>query len=308
MQTILGANGTIGTILASELTKYTSKIRLVSRHPKKINATDELFPADLSDPAMVAKAVEGSEVVYLLVGFDYKLKVWQEQWPKLMRATLDACIANQARLVFFDNVYSYDLSAIGHMTEESPINPPSRKGKVRQQVADMLWQEVNEGNVSALIARAADFYGPHNEKSFLIEAVYKNLKKGKRANWFAAADKKHSFTYTPDAARATALLGNTPDAFNQVWHVPTAAPALTGKEMVELFTSEMKIENKGVSVLPAWMAGLIGLFVPFMKEMVEMMYQYDRDYVFDSSKFEKRFNVKPTGYQAGVRKTIAADQ
>ena len=105
MQTILGGNGTIGSVLAKELTKYTNSIRLVSRHPKKVNATDELFPADLSDPEQVEKAIAGSEVVYLLVGFEYTLKVWQDKWPMLMQATIDACIKHHAKLVFFDNVY-----------------------------------------------------------------------------------------------------------------------------------------------------------------------------------------------------------
>ena len=67
MQTILGANGTIGSILAKELSVYTDKVRLVSRNPKKVNATDELMPMDLSNPEGIDKAVEGSEVVYLVV-------------------------------------------------------------------------------------------------------------------------------------------------------------------------------------------------------------------------------------------------
>jgi nucleoside-diphosphate-sugar epimerase len=303
MQTILGANGTIGTVLAKELTRYTKDIRLVSRNPKKINATDELFPADLSDPAVVNNVVAGSEVVYLLVGFDYNITVWREKWPKLMRATIDACIRNKAKLVFFDNVYLYDIGAIGHMTEESPVNPPSKKGLVRRQIAEMLMSEVKAGKLTALIARAADFYGPHNERSFLNEVIYNNLKKGSRPKWFVDVDKKHSFTYTPDAAKATALLGNTPDAYNQVWHLPTATPALTGRQMAALFMSEMKIDSK-IQVLPIWMVHIIGLFIPFMREMPEMMYQYDRDYVFDSEKFEKRFGVHPSTYAQGVKEIV----
>ena len=128
---------------------------------------------------MVEKAVEGSEVVYLVVGFDYKINVWEEKWPKLMRATIDACIKHNARLVFFDNVYMYDIDAIPHMTEESAINPPSKKGAVRKQIAQMIMDEVKSGKLMALIARSADFYGPENEKSFVTEMVYKNLKKGK---------------------------------------------------------------------------------------------------------------------------------
>lgn len=303
MQTILGANGTIGSVLARELKPYTTRIRLVSRNPRKVNETDELFPADLSDPANVEKAIAGSEVVYLLVGFDYSLKVWKDRWPKLMRATLDACIAHGAKLVFFDNVYLYDASAIPHMTEDSPINPPSKKGVVRRDIAEMMMAEIASGRLTGLIARAADFYGPNNEKSFLLEVVYKNLLKGKKANWFIDADKKHSFTYTPDAARATVLLGNTLSAYNQVWHLPTANPPLTGRQMAGLFMKEMKIET-GISALPMWMLKMLGIFMPFMREMPEMMYQYDRPYFFDSSKFEKTFNFKPTSYLEGVRQTV----
>ena len=304
MQTILGANGTIGSVLAKELTNFTDKIRLVSRNPKKVNPTDELFPVDLSVPGETERAVAGSEVVYLVVGLDYKLKIWEEEGPKLMRATIDACIKNNSRLVFFDNVYMYDLAEIANMKETSVINPLSRKGAVRKQIAGMLLDEVKAGKLMALIARSADFYGPDNEKSFVTEMVYKNLKKGKSANWFIDADKKHSFTYTPDAARATALLGNTPDAYNQVWHLPTDNNSLTGREFIGLFAKEMKGSDK-VSVMPMWLLKVLGIFIPILGEMPEMMYQYDRNYFFNSSKFEKRFNFRTTTYQEGVRMTVS---
>jgi nucleoside-diphosphate-sugar epimerase len=307
MQTILGANGTIGQVLAKELLSYTDKIRLVSRNPRKVNESDELFAADLSNPENVDKAVEGSEVVYLVVGFDYKLNVWEEKWPKLMRAVLDACIKYNSRLVFFDNVYMYDINAIPHMTEESLINPPSRKGAVRKHIAQMIFDEVKAGKLLALIARSADFYGADNEKSVVMEIGYKNLKKGKSANWFINADKKHSFTFTPDAAKATALLGNTVDAYNQVWHLPTDKNILTGREFVNLFAKELNVKSR-VLVMPMWLIKLMGLFVPVLKEMPEMMYQYDRDYFFDSSKFEKRFKFNTTTYQEGVRITVENDK
>ncbi len=303
MHTILGANGTIGSPLAKELFNYTDQIRLVSRNPKKVNATDQLFPADLSDPKQVEKAIEGSSVVYLLVGFEYKLKVWQKNWPPLMRATIDACMKNNARLVFFDNIYLYDKSAVPHMTEDSPINPPSKKGLVRKEIAEMLMNEVESGKLTAMIARSADFYGPDNKNSLLNELVFNNMKKGRKANWFVDADKKHSFTYTPDAAKATALLANTENAWNQVWHLPTDKNTLTVKEITALFAKQINRSAK-VSILPMWLIKLLGLFMPIMKEMPEMMYQYDRDYIFDSSKFDNRFNFKTTSYEEGIKKTI----
>ncbi|HEX3009619.1 MAG TPA: NAD-dependent epimerase/dehydratase family protein [Bacteroidales bacterium] len=306
MQTILGASGTISTILAKELAAYTDKVRLVSRNPRKINPTDELFPGDLSDVSIVDKAVAGSEVVYLTVGFEYDIQVWREKWPRLMRAVIDACKKHKAKLVFFDSVYMYDINAIPHMTENSPVNPPSQKGLVRKEIADMILKEVNTGQLTALIARAADFYGPKCDKSLFHMLVYSNMKKGKTANWLGDVNKKHTFTFTPDAAKGTALLGNTPDAYNQVWHLPTDKNGLTAKEYVAIFASEMKKKDK-VTVVPVWMLKVLGLFMPFLKELPEMMYQYERDYIFDSSKFEKRFKFKPVGYKEGIRIMLEAE-
>lgn len=303
MQTILGANGTIGTLLAKELRAYTDQIRLVSRNPRKVNVTDEILPSDLRDASLVEKAIEGSEIVYLVIGFEYKLKIWQEYWPNLVRAVIDACIKFNSKLVFFDNIYMYDKGEITHMTETSKINPPSKKGKVREEIATLIMDKVKEGKLQALIARAADFYGPGNDKSILIETVYKNLKKGKRSNWLIDANKKHSFTYTPDAAKATAILGNSPDAYNQIWHLPTDKNSLTGKEWVNLFAKEMNVSPK-LTVLPLWIIKALGIFMPLMREMPEMMYQYDRDYFFDSSKFEHYFNYTPVKNEDAVRTIV----
>src|SRR5690606_15950706 len=125
MQTILGAGGAIGVELAKALIQYTDLIRLVSRNPVRVNPSDELFQADLTNKEEVRQAVKGSSVVYLTVGFPYSAKVWQEVWPKTMRNTIDACKEHQAKLVFFDNIYMYDPGFLEGMNEETPINPPS---------------------------------------------------------------------------------------------------------------------------------------------------------------------------------------
>ncbi|MGN6801692.1 MAG: NAD(P)H-binding protein [Ginsengibacter sp.] len=101
MQTILGSGGAIAIPLAKDLLKYTDKVRLVSRHPKKVNESDELFQADLLNAQQVNNAVEGSEVVYLTAGLKYSIKTWEKEWPMIMMNTINACIRHQAKLVFF---------------------------------------------------------------------------------------------------------------------------------------------------------------------------------------------------------------
>jgi nucleoside-diphosphate-sugar epimerase len=301
MQTILGAGGTIGIELARALYTFTDDIRLVSRNPKQVNATDQLFPADLTDPSQVDKAVDGSEIVYVTVGFEYSTKIWKATWPPFIRSVVESCKKHHAKLVFFDNMYMYDPDYMGDMTEETPVRPASKKGQVRAEIAEMIMQEVSEGKLTALIARAADFIAPTN--SILIESVCKNLKKGKKADWFIDLNKIHNFTYTPDAGKATALLGNTPDSFNQVWHVPSIKEKLNGSEWVKLVSDELEVEPK-IRVLPFWMMGIVGLFVPVIKEFKEMAYQWDRDYFFNSNKFEKYFGVQPTSAREAIREQM----
>ena len=303
MQTILGSGGSIGKDLAKELKSYTDKIRLVSRSPKKVNDDDLLLPADLSDREQVFKAVEGSDVAYVTVGFPYKAKVWQKVWPGFMRNVIDACKKHNAKLVFFDNVYMYDPDHIPHMTEETTINPTSKKGKVRAEIARILLEETDSGSVKALIARSADFYGPGIHNSVLMEAVYKPLKAGKRASWFCRLDKVHSHTYTPDAAKATAILGNDEKAYGQVWHLPTAGDPPTGREWIEAFANALNVKPRSM-VAGRFIIRLMGLFDPIMKEFVEMLYQYDRDYVFDSSKFEEAYEFNTTSYSEGIREIV----
>ncbi len=301
LQTILGSGGSIGVELAKALPAYTNRIRLVSRNPKKVNETDELMPADLTKADDIDRAVAGSAIVYVTVGFEYSTKVWQATWPPFIRHVIDACIRHQAKLVFFDNIYMYDPEHLGHLTEETPNRPTSKKGEVRKEVAEMIMEGINSGKLTALIARAADFLGPKN--SVIEEMVHKNFLKGKKADWFASTDKLHNFTFTPDAGKATALLGNTPDAYNQVWHLPTDRTPLTGKDWVDLFAKEMNVAPK-VQAIPVWLLSVLGIFIPIMREFKEMSYQYDRDYVFDSSKFEKRFDFKPTTPQEAVKAVV----
>jgi nucleoside-diphosphate-sugar epimerase len=303
VQTILGSGGGIGFPLAKELKNYTSQIRLVSRNPKKVNETDELFPADLNDLSQVDKAIAGSEVVYVTIGFEYNIKIWKKTWPPFMQEVINACKKHNAKLVFFDNVYMYAQSAIPFMTEDSPILPPSKKGEIRKTLHEMIINEVEKYNLTALIARSADFYGPNNKYSGLNLMVVENLLKGKKAQAFGDVNKIHTYTYTPDAAKATAILGNTPDAYNQVWHVPTTKEKLSNKEWIELIAKELNTEAK-VQNVPIWMLHAIGVFVPIMREFPEMLYQYNQDYIFDSSKFEKRFGIVATSAKDGIKNLV----
>lgn len=307
MQTILGSGGAIGIELAKALTAYTKDIRLVSRNPQKVNDSDTLFPADLLNPEELKTAIKGSEIVYVTVGFPYSYAIWKEKWPPFIDHLLEACALEGCKLVFFDNIYMYGADQLNPITEEATINPPSKKGEVRAAIAGKIMEYANSGKVNALIARSADFYGPSiKNNSMLTETVFNPLSKGKAANWLMNDSMKHSFSYTPDLGKATALLGNTDSAYGQVWHLPTASNPMTGKEWIETVAKELGVKPKS-RVASRFMVRILGLFIPVMKETVEMLYQYDRPYVFDSSKFEQTFDFTPTPYAEGIKEIIRSD-
>jgi nucleoside-diphosphate-sugar epimerase len=306
MQTILGAGGAIGKLLAKELLKYSPRLRLVSRTPVRVNDDDELLAGSLIDPDLVDHAVRGSEIVYLMAGLEYKASVWEEQWPQIMENTIEACKKYDAKLVFFDNVYMYDKNALSDMTEDSRINPSSRKGKVRARLDAMIMDEVKNGNLKAMIVRSADFYGPGVETSAIMETVYKNFKKGKKAMWMGDPFKIHSCTYVPDAAKATALLANEPECFNEVWHLPTYQGKITGRDWINLFAKNMNVEAK-FSPLSTGLVKFLGIFNSLLRELGEMMYQFDRDYFFNCSKFSNRFpGFTITTPEEGVKAVVEA--
>ncbi|MDD3617957.1 MAG: NAD-dependent epimerase/dehydratase family protein [Desulfobulbaceae bacterium] len=302
MHTILGANGVIARELSGALFASSPAIRQVSRNPRRVNPTDEAVAADLLDARATARAVSGSEVAYLVAGLKYDATVWQEQWPRVMRNVIDACRRHGSRLVFFDNVYAYGR-VDGPMTEETPFNPVSRKGEVRARIATMLLEEMHSGNLQAMIVRAADFYGPGAENSFPHATVFKRLKAGKTPQWIGNPDAVHTFTFTPDAGRALAVLGRSPDAFGQTWHLPTTREPLSGTGFVRL-ACELAGRPFRIQVAPRWLLRIMGIFMPVLRENEEMMYQFEYDYRFDSSRIGSAFGLQATPYRTGISETL----
>jgi nucleoside-diphosphate-sugar epimerase len=304
MVTILGAGGAIGSELVKELTARNEPIRLVSRNPKLVPGAAEAVAADLSNLDDTVRAVSGSRVAFLLVGLKYDITVWRSLWPRIMRNAIEAAKRANARLVFFDNVYMYG-KVEGVMTEQTPFRPCSKKGEIRAQIATMLQNEMKMGNLSALIARSADFYGPHARTGLPDVLVFDKLAKGAKAGWFVNDSVKHSFTFTPDAARSLILLADNESAWDQTWHVPTAPDPPTGKQFIELAAREFGTQPK-YRVLTRPMLWLAGWFDTTVRESYEMLYQYESEYIFDSTKFTKAFRFQPTSYAEGVRRTAQA--
>ncbi|AQX02363.1 NAD-dependent dehydratase [Elizabethkingia anophelis] len=300
MQTILGANGQIGEELARELKRnFTSDIRIVSRRAQKVNDTDEIFSADLSVREKAIEAVKGSEIAYFTLGLPISSDLWEKQFPVILRNVIDACKVNGTKLVFFDNTYMYPQDD-RILTENTAFDPVGRKGRVRRQMAEMVLKEIRSGELEAVICRAPEFYGPAKTQSITNTLIFNNIKEGKTLKVPLSDKKKRSLIWTPDASRATALIGNTPDAFGQTWHLPVDKSHPTYREFIRI-ASEIYGRDLKYSVVPRFVFSIGALFNKKMKELLELLPRYEHNNIFDDSKFRNRFpNFQVTSYQQGI--------
>ncbi|MCT3647157.1 NAD-dependent epimerase/dehydratase family protein [Elizabethkingia anophelis] len=300
MQTILGANGQIGEELARELKRnFTSDIRIVSRHAKKVNDTDEIFSADLSVREKAIEAVRGSEIAYFTLGLPISSDLWEKQFPVILYNVIDACKVNGTKLVFFDNTYMYPQDD-QILTEDTVFAPVGRKGRVRREMAEMVLKEIQSGELEAVICRAPEFYGPTKTQSITNTLIFNNIKEGKTLKVPLSDKKKRSLIWTPDASRATALIGNTPDAFGQTWHLPVDKSHPTYREFIRT-ASGIYGKDLKYSVVPKFVFSIGALFNKKMKELLELLPRYEHNNVFDDSKFRNRFpDFQVTSYQQGI--------
>ena len=304
MQTILGAGGAIGVELVKELAHTRHPVRLVGRNPKRVEGATEVVSADLSNLDQTIRAVAGSTFVHLLVGLKYDVSIWRELWPRIMRNAIEACKRANAKLIFFDNVYMYG-KVRGPMTEDTPFNPCSKKGEIRAQIATTLLNEFKSGNLCAMIARSADFYGPNARTGVSNVLVFDKFATRATASWLINDSVPHSYTFAPDAAKSLALLADSESAWNQTWHVPTAPKPPTGKEFIKMVAKEFGVEPK-YRVLSRPLIKVAGLFDSDIRESYEMLYQSEAEYLFDSTKFSNAFSFEPTSYAEGVRRTASS--
>jgi len=304
MQTILGANGQIAEELARELHRnYTTDIRLVSRNPKKVNDTDELFSANLLDGEATDNAVKGSHIVYLTVGLPMDSKIWEEQFMIIMHNVIRACKNQKCKLVFFDNTYMYPKTSESQ-TEETPFLPVGTKSEVRAEIAGMLLDEIKKNTIEALICRAPEFYGPGKTQSITNSLIFDNIQKNKKLKVPLKDNTLRSLIWTSDASRAMALLGNTPDAYGQTWHLPCDDNRLTYKEFINLI-SIIYQKKLDYSIIRKWLFRVGGLFSKRMKELQELLPRYEVDNIFVSDKFQKKFpDFQITTFEEGITRIM----
>lgn len=294
--------GPVGKATAELLASQGRKVRVAQRTaPKSLPPGVTFQRCDALDAAQVIAAAQGASQIVIAVGFTYSGKVWRDAWPRAMRNFLAAAEANQARVVFFDNLYMYGPQ-VAPLREDMPLSAYGAKPAARAAITRMWQAAAADGRVKLAALRAPDFYGPGVTLSHIGESGFGRLGQGKAAMLLAQPDMPHDFAYVPDLARNIVTLLDAPDdAYGQVWHSP-CAPTQTPRQILAIGAAALGVKLK-VSALPIWMLPVMGVFAPFLRELWEMRFQWDRPYRVDAAKWTARFGGEVTPFEVGARDT-----
>jgi nucleoside-diphosphate-sugar epimerase len=301
LHVVFGA-GPLGLAVLRALEARKLRTRLVTRGGKRAIGSampSEWVEADATDAQSAQRACAGASVVYHCAGAPYQR--WAELLPKMMDGIAGAARVAEAKLIYADNAYLYG-KVIGPMRENLPSNPNTRKGRVRAQLADRLLEADRRGALRAAIGRGSDFFGPNVLLSHAGNRLFPQALAGKPADVLGAPDKLHSFTFIDDFAAALVVLGEREEALGQAWHVPSP-DALTHRVFIERVYRMAGTEPK-LRAVPRWMVSLLAMFDSTMREVKEMLYQFEEDFVVDSSRFTRTFGLSATPIDDGIRATL----
>jgi nucleoside-diphosphate-sugar epimerase len=299
--TIIGT-GPLGMAVMRELISRGIQVNMVNtRGQAEVPPEVKILKADAYSAASIREATKDSAVVYQCAQPHYH--EWPQKFPNLQASILEGVAANNAKLVIADNLYMYGETQT-KIHENLPNSATTRKGRTRADMAEAALAAHKSGKLRVVIGRGSDFFGPGVKDSALGDRAIEPVLKGKTAQLIGIVDMPHTYTFIDDFGKALVVLGEHDDAFGQVWHVPNDRPAITQRELLEIFFKEAGHAPK-MSGAGQLMLRMVGLFVPGAYETVEMLYEFEKPFVVDSSKFEQIFGIHATPIEEAVRRTLA---
>jgi nucleoside-diphosphate-sugar epimerase len=305
---LFGAAGAIGNSIAAALRGQGQSYRVVGRNRAELEKSfrsdplAEIVTWNPDDPASVREACRGVDTLIYLIGVPYN---HFELHPVLMQKTLDGAIAEGVgRFVLVGTVYPYGRARTANVTEEHPREPHTFKGQKRKEQEDTLLKAHSDGRIKATILRLPDFYGPNVERSFL-DRLFKAAVSGGTADMIGPIDRPHEFVFVPDVGPVVLALAAKPEAYGKWWNFGGAG-AITQREIAEKVFALAGRRPK-LRVAGKTMVRVLGLFDPFMRELVEMHYLLTDPVLMDDTALHRLLGtVRKTPYDEGIRLTYEA--
>ena len=217
----------------------------------------------------------------------------------------DAASRAGARLVQLDNLYMVGRPPTTPFDEDTPTDPCSSKGALREALSAELMARHAAGDLEIAVGRASDYFGPDTPNAAVFRPdVYDRIVRGASVYILGNADMPHSYSYTPDVAAGLATLGRHDDAPGRIWHLPVAAQ-LTTRELVDRFAAHAGTEVT-TRAIPTWALRLVGYVFPLASALEEMVYQWEQPFIMDDRRFRETFGVSPTPLDEAIATTLGA--
>ncbi|MFB4212131.1 SDR family NAD(P)-dependent oxidoreductase [Shouchella sp. JSM 1781072] len=298
--TVLGATGGVGYALTKELLSRGVHVNAFARNESKLSAmfgieqNAEIFIGDALDESDIRRAVAQADAVYHALNFPYS--EWEVKQLHCIDLLIKVAKEENKKLILADNIYGYGNKSM-HVSEETVKQPNTKKGKIRLQMEQRLFQS----GLPVLIVHLPDLYGPYAENTLIHETLRLAIQ-SKKANYIGCATQHREYLFTMDAAKAITDLSLQDDCYNQNWNV--SGSVIKGETLLAHIRTETNT-TKGFRIVKRPMIRFLGLFSKQMKELVEMMYLMETPVYLDSSKLRHYFGGwEPTPYEIGVRETI----
>ncbi len=302
---VLGATGGLGSAVVFELAKRERSVIAVTRNTQRAkklfqDINVEIRQADLMEQKETIEAIQGAEVVYHCANVNYTK--WLKEFPIINNNILSAVKEVGSNLVFADNLYMYGKMQGDKISEEHPLNAQGKKGKLRIRLAEQIIDAHTKGDINAVIVRFGDFYGPNVANGF-TKPLLENPVKGKSATWLVDLDKKHSMIYIRDAAKGMVTTSENPNSYGQIFHVE-GAEAVTGREFITMIFEELN-QEPNMKVLSEGTIKILSLFIPIVKELKELTYEWKNPFIIDGSKYASTFNTSEyTDHNIAIKETV----
>jgi nucleoside-diphosphate-sugar epimerase len=298
---VIFGTGPVGRAVMQELLAKGTRVRMVNRSGKAdVPAGVEVLVGDASDARVASKLMKNAEVVYNCTNVPYTR--WPELFPPLQQGIMAGVKEAGAKLVAMENVYMYGPTGGKPLTEDLPYTATTRKGRTRARMAEELLAAHKRGDIRVAIGRAADFFGPNVLESALGERVFVPVLTGKAVQVIGNPDLRHSYTYVPDIGKALVILGERDEALGRAWHIPSP-PVVTTRAIVELIAQESG-QRVHLQALPSLLLRILGLFNLTMREVAEMRYEFEEDFILDASRFEQTFGMHATSLLEAIQATL----
>ncbi|WP_410785442.1 NAD-dependent epimerase/dehydratase family protein [Kribbella sp. C-35] len=295
MQVVVGA-GAVGSVVARLLVARGEQVRVITRSGTGPDGAERIAADAMTG---LTDYVAGATAIYSCAGPPYNK--WTTEWPRLGAALVAAAEASGAVLVSTGNLYGYG-AVDGPMSEDLPLLPNTVKGQVRAKVWTAALAAHQAGRIRTAEVRGSDYLGAGAVSPFSVTVLPKVIA-GKRGMMPGDLDVPHSWTYVGDVARLLIAVADDESAWGRAWHVPTPEP-LSVRQLATLAAELAGAPSAKVASMPTLVLRLAGLVDPAAREMVEMLYQWQRPFVVDSTAATVAFGIKPVPVADALREMI----